>query len=45
MRGNLKLMNWSYAVLDKNRERLPLELDVPDIDEAGCLVVLSKLGI
>lgn len=45
MRGDVRLMNWSYAVLSKNGERLQVELDVPEIDEIGCLMVLSRLGI
>lgn len=44
-RGNIKLMNWSYVVLNKDGKRLSLELDVPDIDEAGARVILSELDI
>ena len=43
-RDKIKLMNWSYVILGKEVNRLQLELDVPDIDEAACLMILSKLA-
>lgn len=43
MRGNIKLMNWSYVILGKNAVRLQLELDAPEIDENACLMILSRL--
>lgn len=45
MRGNVRLMNWSYAVLNKNGERLQVEMDIPEIDEERCRMILLGLAL
>lgn len=44
-RGNIKLMNWSYAVLNKNGRRLEVEMEIPEIDEGRCRMILLGLAL
>lgn len=45
MRDNIRLMNWSYIILDKSGKRFELDLDSPEVDENECSMILSKVAI